>query len=148
VNIAAHHANVLLELWLAGAPVLEIRYLLLSLAGSPEHQATIEECWRRRANERRYTVPQKIKRRLCRLAVAHVVELRRPVILRKRARAAERKLRMQGWTDPQIAEILCRKASERVDIEMPNLKKVLEIVNRRAPATTLRRKAARRILRK
>jgi hypothetical protein len=58
-NFAAHHALTLMELWLADAPVLEIRAMLSSLAGNPEHQALIQECWRQRGNERRYTVPPK-----------------------------------------------------------------------------------------
>lgn len=147
-NVAAHHANVLLELWLAGAPLIEIRALLLPLAGTPEHQTLIEECWSKQGTERRYTVPKPIKRKLCRLAVAHVVGLRRDVILRQRTRAAERRLRNQGWSDTQIVEILSRRALERIDFKAPDLKKVLEIVNRRAPAATLRRKATSRKLRK
>jgi hypothetical protein len=147
-NFAAHHAQALIELWLAGAPVLEIRVMLLSLAGSPEHQGLIEECWSQRGNERRYTVPPKIKRKLCRLAVAHVVELHCDAIRRRRARAAKTALRIQGWTDAQIGEILSRRALEHIEFEAPDLEKVLEIVNRRAPATTLRRKAASRKLRK
>jgi hypothetical protein len=103
-NFAAHHAQVLMELWLAGAPVLEIRVILSSLAGSPEQQAVIEECWSKRGNERRYTVPSKIKRKLCRLAVAHVMQLRCDAIQRRRARAAQAALRTRGWTDAQIAK--------------------------------------------
>ena len=71
-NIAAHHAQALMELWLAGAPVVEIRVMLSSLAGRPEYQALIDECWSIIENERRFTVPPKIKRKFCRLAVAHV----------------------------------------------------------------------------
>ena len=145
---AAHHAQVLMEAWLADAPVLEIRVMLSSLAGNPEAQALIEECWSKRGNDRRYTVPPQIKRKLCRLAVAHVVELRRDAIQRRRAGAAETALRTQGWTETQIAEILNRRAPERIDFEAPDLEKVLEIVNWRAPATTLRRKATSRKLRK
>jgi hypothetical protein len=37
-NIAAHYARGLMELWLAGAPVLETRVMLSSLAGRPEYQ--------------------------------------------------------------------------------------------------------------
>jgi hypothetical protein len=147
-HVAAHHAQVLMELRLAGAPVLEIRVMLSSLAGNPEAQALIEECWSKLGNDRRHTVPPKIKRKLCRLAVAHVVELRRDAILRRRARAAEAALRTQGWTETQIAEILNRRAPERIDFAAPDLEKVLKIVNRCAPATTLRRKAASRKLRK
>jgi hypothetical protein len=137
-----------MELWLAGLPVLGVRGMLSSLAGNPEQQALIEECWSQRGNELRYTVPPKIKRKLCRLAVAHTVELRCDAIRRRRARAAKTALRIQGWTDAQISEILRRRAPEHIEFEAPDLKKVLEIVNRRAPATTLRRKAASRKLRK
>jgi hypothetical protein len=148
-NFAAHHAKVLMEVWLAGAPVCQIRIMLSSLAGSAKQQALIEECWSKRGNERRYTVPPKIKRKLCRLAIAHAVELRRDRILRQRAQAAHAAFRRQGWTDTQITEILRRSPTEQhVDFEAPDLDKVLEIVNRRAPATTLRRKAAARKLRK
>jgi hypothetical protein len=120
---AAHHAQVLMELWLAGAPVLEIRVMLSSLAGNPEAQALIEECWSKLGNDRRHTVPPKIKRKLCRLAVAHVVELRRDAIQRRRAGAAETALRTQGWTETQIAEILNRRAPERIDFEAPDLER-------------------------
>lgn len=143
-NRAAHHAQGLMEVWLAGAPVLEIQIMLSSLAGSPELQTLIEECWSKRGNERRYTVPPRIKRKLCQLAVAHVTELRRDEIQRQRAQAAERRLRAAGYTDAQIAEILSRRTP--VAFEAPNLKKVLKIVNRHAPAVTLRRKAAARKL--
>jgi hypothetical protein len=36
-NIAAHHANVLLELWLAGVPEQAIRLMLSSLVANPEY---------------------------------------------------------------------------------------------------------------
>jgi hypothetical protein len=144
-NVAAHHANVLLELWLAGAPVLEIRVLLLSLADKPEHQALIEECWRVRGGERRFTVPPKIKQNLCRLAVAYVTEMRRQAILQQCIQATERDLRRQGYSDGQIAEIMSRRVPERPHVEPPDIEKVLEIVNRRAPPGTLRRKAKNRV---
>jgi hypothetical protein len=146
-NIAAYHANGLLELWLADAPVLEVRVLLLSLMDDPEHQALIEECWRARGGERRHTVPPKIKRKLCRLAVAHVVELRRQAILRQRIRKTERDLRRQGYSDGQINEMMSRRVPERPHVEPPDIETVLEIVNRRAPPVTLRRKAHDRISR-
>ena len=147
-NFAAHHAQVLIEAWLAGLPVLGVRGMLSSLAGNPKHQALIDECWSQRGSERRYTVPPKIKRKLCRLAVGHTVELRCDAIRRRRARAAKTALRIEGWTDAQIGEILSRRAPEHIEFEAPDLDKVLEIVNRRAPATTLRRKAASRKLRR
>ena len=146
-NIAAHHAQVLIELWLAGAPVLEIRVMLSSLAGSPEYQALIDECWNKLENKRRYTVPPKIKRKLCRLAVAHVTELRRDAIQRRHARASERALAIQGFSRAATAEILGRR-TVKLSLEVPDLKKVLAIVNRRAPPGTLRRKAANRKLRR
>jgi hypothetical protein len=51
-HIAAQHAKVLMETWLAEAPVLEIRVMLSSLAGNPEAQALIEECWSKLGNDR------------------------------------------------------------------------------------------------
>lgn len=143
-NIAAHHAQVLIELWLAGAPVLEVRVMLLSLAGSPEYRTLIDECWTKVDNERRFTVPPKIKRRLCRLAVAHVIELRRDAVQRRHAQATERALTTQGFSDAVTAEILRRRTMNPVSVEAPDLKKVLAIVNRRAPRETLRRKAVDR----
>ncbi len=137
-----------MELWLAGAPALEIRVMLSSLAGSPACQALIDECWSKVENERRFTVPPKIKRKLCQLAVAHVMELRRDAIQRRDVRAAERALAIQGFSRAATAEILMRRTVNPVGIEAPDLKKVLEIVNRRAPPGTLRRKAAARKLRK
>jgi hypothetical protein len=141
-HFAAHHAQGLMEVWLGDAPMLGIRVLLSSLAGNPEYQALIEECWSKRGNERRYTVPQGIKRKLCRLAVAHVKELRLDSIQRRRAQAAETALRTQGWDDRQIAQILSRRGAEPIYFKGPDLEKVLKIVNRRAPAITLRRKSS------
>jgi hypothetical protein len=146
-NVAAHHAQVLLELWLAGAPVVEVRFLLCPLIGNAEHQAVIDECWRMRGDERRYTVPAKVKRRLCRLAIAHVVELRRQLILRQRTVAVRRALQNQGWTDRQIEQIQSRQVPRCPNVDVPELKKVVEIVSRRAPPGTLRRRARDRILR-
>jgi hypothetical protein len=145
-NVAAHHANVLLELWLAGAPMLGVRKLLL--ARNPEDQALVEECWRARGDGRRHTVPPKIKRKLCRLAVAHVAELRRQMILHQCGQATARDLQRQGYSDTQIDAIISRRVPERPHVEAPDIEKVLEIVNRRAPPVTLRRKAHERILRR
>jgi hypothetical protein len=122
--------------------------MLSSLAGSPECQALIDECWSKVENERRFTVPPKIKRKLSQLAVAHVMELRRDAIQRRHARPAERALTTQGFSRAATAEILRRTTVKQVSIDAPDLKKVLEIVNRRAPPGTLRRKAAARKLRK
>ncbi len=145
-SVAAHHAKVLLELWLAEVPVLELQVLFLQLAYSPEHQAIIEECWRARdRGRRRHTVPPKIKRKLCRLAVAHATELRRQTILHQCFPATERDLQRQGYSDGQIAEIMSRRVPESPHVEPPNIEKILEIVNRRAPPGTLRRKAKDRV---
>jgi hypothetical protein len=146
-NVAAHHANALLELWLWGAPVLEVRVLLFSLAGNAEHQALIEECWQARDGEERRTVPSKIKRKLCRLAVAHVVELRRQMILHQCIPATERDLRRQGYSEAQIIEIMGRRVPEPPHVDPPDIETVVKIVSRRAPSVTLRRKAHDRILR-
>jgi hypothetical protein len=124
-NIAAHHAQALMELWLAGAPVVEIRVMLSSLAGRPEYQALIDECWSIIENERRFTVPPKIKRKFCRLAVAHVMELHRDAVQRRQARAAERRLAIQGFSHAATAEILRRTTVMPVSIEALNLERVL-----------------------
>ena len=119
--------------------------MLSSLAGSPEYQALIDECWNKLENKRRYTVPPKIKRKLCRLAVAHVTELRRQTILHQCNQAIERDLQRQGYSDGQIAEIMSRRVPESPHVEPPDSEKVLEIVNRRAPPGSLRRKAKDRV---
>jgi hypothetical protein len=115
-----HHASVLLELWLADAPVIAVWGMLASsLAGSPnypEYRKLIAECWRERGNERRYTVPVKIKRKLCRLAIAHVMELRLDSIERHNTK-----------------DLLTMT---------PDVDEVLALVNRSTPRLTLRRKAA------
>ena len=68
-NVAAHHASLLMELWLADAPT-EVTKLF---SGSLEHQAIVEECWSKRGHERRYTVPKAIKLKPCELAIAHAM---------------------------------------------------------------------------
>jgi hypothetical protein len=102
--------------------------------------------WLAGAPVQRYTVPPPTKRRLCRLAIAHVTEMRRQAILHQRIQATERDLRRQGYSDGQIAEIMSRRVPERPHVDPPDIEKVLEIVNRRAPRVTLRRKAKDRIL--
>lgn len=154
-NVAAYHASLLMELWLADAPMIEIRILLWPLWRSPDHQAIIKECCSTRGPERRYTVPPKIKRKLCELAIAYVVALEqqiaheRPQIeasLERSRSAAESTLRDRGWTNKEIAAWFnklserARKRSKR-EFRTPNLDQVLGIVTRRAPAGTLRRKA-------
>jgi hypothetical protein len=156
-NVAAGHASLLLELWLADAPVIEVRALLWPFSWSTEHQALIEKCWSRRKHERRFTVPPKIKRALCQLAVAYVMELQQQkqdvkleieASLRRSKAAAEAELKARGWSDEEIAahfnklEAAARK--RRKDFKTPDVKKVLEIVNRRTPRQTLRRPNADR----
>jgi hypothetical protein len=141
-NYAAHHATVLMELWLAAAPVPAIRGMLSSLARHPEYQALIEQCWCERGDEHCRTVPPKIRRCLCVLAVAHTTELRRAAALQGREQIERRGLQMQGYTDAQIASMLSRAAPPQ--IEPPDVDKVLEVVKRKAPGVTLRRKAAER----
>jgi hypothetical protein len=146
VNLAAHHATVLMELWLAGASVIGARIMLSSLAGYPKYQVLIEECWRGRGNERLFTVPVKIKKKLCRLAIAHVMELRRAAALLQREQTEAARLRMQGYSDAQIAEILSRARREAAppQVETSEVDRAVAVVNRRAPGLTLRRKAAER----
>jgi hypothetical protein len=145
-NVAAQHASVLLELWLAELPVREFQVLFRRSAQTPEQQAIIEECWRaRERGRRRYTVPPKIKRQLCRLAGAHVTELRRQTILHQCIQAKERDLQRQGHSDGQIAEIMSRHGPQSPHVEPPDIEKVLAIVNRRAPPGSLRRKAKDRV---
>jgi hypothetical protein len=151
-NVAAHHASVLMELWLAAAPVIEVAKLS---PWGPEHQAIIEECWSKRGCERRYTVPKAIKLKLSELAIAHVMSLQqqnedaRPQIeesLQRSLSSAKAELKDRGWTEEEIATWF-KKLSERArkrankEFKKPSVNKVFEIVTRRAPANTLRRKA-------
>ena len=151
-NVAAHHASVLMELWLAGAPVIEVAKLS---PWGPEHQAIIEECWSKRGCERRYTVPKAIKLKLSELAIAHVMSLQqqsedaRPQIekgLQRSLSSAKSELKARGRTEEEIATWF-KKLSERArkrankEFKKPSVSKVFEIVTRRAPANTLRRKA-------
>jgi hypothetical protein len=124
-NAAAQHASVLIELWLAGR------------------------------SERRYTVPKAIKLKLCELAIAHVMALQRPMedmrpqieaSLQRITSKTEAELRERGWTHEEIAA-WSKKRSERArkrskkEFKKPSVDQVFEIVTRRAPAITLRRKA-------
>ena len=132
-NVAAHHASVLMELWLAAAPIIEVAKLS---SWSPEHQAIIEECWTKRGCQRRYTVPKAIKLKLCELAIAHVMSLHqqsedaRPQIEESLQRALS----------SAKAELRTRKRANK-KFKKPSVDKVFEVVTRRAPANTLRRKA-------
>jgi hypothetical protein len=142
-----------MELWLADAPAIEV----IKLFSCPEHHAIIDECWSKRGDERRYTVPKAIKMKLCELAIAYDMALRRqeegakPQIeasLQRSKSAAEAELRIRGWTDEEIVARF-KKLSERArkrskkEFKKPSLDKVFEIVTRQAPAKTLRRKKAR-----
>jgi hypothetical protein len=112
--------------------------------------------------ERERTVPPRIKQVLCRLAIAHAVELHRqaqaaaPEIersLRSAKDKAEAELRRQGWTDKGIAAHfkrlqIARERRAHREFEVPDLTAVLAAVNRRAPERTLRRKASERKRRK
>ena len=150
-NVAAHHASVLMELWLADAPAMEV----IKLFSCPEHHAIIDECWSKRGSERRYTVPKAIKLKLCELAIAHVMALQRqmedarPQIeasLQRSMSKTEAELRERGWTHEEIAAWF-KKLSERArkrskkEFKKPSVDRVFEIVTRRARAVTLRRKA-------
>ena len=151
-NVAAHYASILMELWLADAPMTEVAKLF---SGSPEHQAIIDECWSKRGGERRYTVPKAIKLKLCELGIAYDMALRRQeegakqqieASLQRSKSAAETELRSRGWTDEEIATWF-KKLSERSrkrskkEFKKPSIDKVFAIVTRRAPAKTLRRKS-------
>jgi hypothetical protein len=121
----------------------------------PDHQAIIDECWSKRGDQRRFTVPKTIKLKLCKLAIAHVTEQQRqmqdegPKIeasLRRAKSAAEIELKRRGWTDDEIAgwfKKLSERARKRTEKEFkkPRVDQVFESVTRRAPASTLRRKA-------
>ena len=151
-----------MECWLAGVPELAVRGLLRPLAWDAEAQLLIEDCWRNMGDDRRFTVPKPIKRKICKLAVAHVIELHRqtqdamPQIeasMQRAKSAAEAKLRSDGMSDAEIAswfKTLAERARKRTPKEFraPSVAEVLTKVDRRAPSTTLRRKASCRILRK
>ena len=150
-NVAAHHASVLMELWLGDASAIEV----IKLLSCPGLHAIIDECWSKRGSERRYTVPKAIKLKLCELAIAHAMALQRQTedarpqieaILQRIMSQTEAELRERGWTDEEIAAWF-KKLSERArkrskkDFKKPSVDKVFEIVTRRAPTGTLRRKA-------
>jgi hypothetical protein len=137
-----------MEAWLAEVPVHQIRVMLPSLASKPEYQFLIDECWSKLGRQRRFTVPLRIKRDLCRVAIAHVIDLRRDAVERRRAQALERMLTVQGFSRAATDEILALRTVRPVSVAAPDLEKVLTIVNRRAPPGTLRRKAKKRKLRR
>ena len=104
VNMAAHYTAVLIECWLADTPMLEIRGLMGLIGWDGEsllQSFLIEDCWRKREKNRRPTVPIPVKRKLCALAIAHVVKLH------QRTQAAS----------PRIAASL-RRAQSAADAEL------------------------------
>ena len=140
-----------MELWLADTPAIEV----IKLFSCPEHHAIIDECWSKRGSERRYTVPKAIKLKLCELAIAHVMALQRqmedarPQIekgLQRSLSSAKSELKARGRTEEEIATWF-KKLSERArkrskkEFKKPSVDRVFEIVTRRAPTGTLRRKA-------
>jgi hypothetical protein len=146
-NVAAHHASVLFELWLAGVSVREAGAFLGLTTGRT--RKLLFECWGERGNGPRHRVPLEIKQKLCEVAIAHVVELQRQTqdmkpkietILQRCAQAAEAKLKAQGWTDEQVAAWFNSAARKRdaKGFKTPNVIQVLGIVARHAPPGTLR----------
>jgi hypothetical protein len=146
-NVAAHHASGLFELWLAGVSVREAGAFLGLPTGHT--RKLLFECWGERGKGPQHQVPLEVKQKLCELAIAHVVELRRQTqdakreieaILQRCAQAAEAKLKAQGWTDEQVAARFNSAAHKRVakDFKTPNVKQVLAILARNAPPGTLR----------
>ncbi len=67
-NIAAHHAAILMEMWLAGVPIEAIKVLLQPLVNQAQFAGLIDICWSKQPTSRRYTVPKRVKRNLCALA--------------------------------------------------------------------------------
>jgi hypothetical protein len=157
VNYAAHHATVLMECWLAGS----------SIQIGPEYTDVLPSLlttgrWLVQPKKRERTVPPKIKRLLCKLAIAHVVELdeqsraRAPELedsARRSKAKAKAELKSRGWTDERIAAWFkkLQVASERRvrrEFRVPTVNAVLAVVNRKAPESTLRRRASERISRR
>jgi hypothetical protein len=116
-NVAAHHASVLFELWLAGVSVLEAGAFLGLPTGHT--RKLLFECWGERGNGPQHHVPLEIKRKLCELAIAHVVGLQRALVA-----AGPAARRHSLWAAKPF--------------KVPNVKQVLSIVARRAPPGTLR----------
>lgn len=149
-NVAAHHAGTLLDAWLAGLPLEAARALLAPLLGQPTFHVLLEQCWSKRRNDRRFTVPQQLKRDLCELAVAYVEASRNA------QKGALQSDRYKAWLDSAEAiQITLQKQGVQIgslskplvaskDWKRPDLERVLKIVNRRAPPITFRRKARAR----
>jgi len=154
-NVAAHYAEVMLELWLGAAPVEALKYLMSPALCRAELVTLLEECWSKQSKEQRHTVPVPIKRDICKLAIEYVDNLygtKQKEFLAincdQLTDSINTQLRNRGLSDDQIAANFKRfeKAQRRAEKKWrrPNLTKVIEIVNRRAPANTLRRKAMSR----
>ena len=116
----------------------------------------IEDCWKKRGEKRRFTVPKPIRRKLCRLAIAYLVKLhQRTQDLRPEIEASMRRAKSaagRGMSDAEIAswsKTLAERARKRSfkEFRASSIAEVLAKVDRRAPSTTLRRKASCRILR-
>ena len=164
VKVAAHYASILVECWLANTPMIGTRLLMGPISwdgASLINGFVIEDCWKKRGEKRRFTVPKPIRRKLCRLAIAYLAKLHqrtqdlRPEIeasMRRAKSAAEAELRGRGMSDAEIAswsKTLAERARKRSfkEFRAPGIAEVLAKVDRRAPSTTLRRKASCRILR-
>jgi hypothetical protein len=149
-NIAAHHAEILLEFWLSGAPIEAASLRLGPALKLPDVCRLLRQCWTQQPINRRFTVPPRVKRDLCKVAVAFVEVLHQA---QERALNSERyKAWLEVAAGVQIAaqaddvpiRSLYRRRRSRKDWKKPELSRVLQIVNRRSPAITLRRKAKMR----
>jgi hypothetical protein len=159
VNVAAHHAKVLMEVWLAGQPIQigPEHDVLPSLITADRWLLQPKDLEQPKKRERK-VVPWRIKRVLCRLAIARVVRLHQQTqaaaleiedSLQRGRDRAEAELRRRGWTDGQIATHFkklrtARKRRVQREFREPDFGAVLAVVNRKAPARTLRRKAGER----
>ena len=149
-NVAAHHTSVLFELWLARISVEEAGAFLGLPTGHAEFKLLIE-CWGERGNGQRHDVPPEIRKNLCKLAIAHVMERQRQAqdakpeiraIFRRAAQAAEAKLKAEGWSDEQVAawfnSIALKGKHSAKRFKTSSVEQVLGILARRAPPGTLR----------
>lgn len=150
-NIAAHYAKSLMEMWLAGAPVETIKVLLRPIVDQTQFASLIDTCWSRPPMERRYTVPKRVTRDLCKVAIAHVEALHLAQeetlstdYFRVLKSGIEANIKDSGLTEARINAASRRADAAHKDWRRPNLEKVIEIVGRRTPNVTLRRKARAR----
>jgi hypothetical protein len=136
-----------MEFWLAGLSVEQVRARLAPVLGDPKLRAVLDQSWSKQPSDRRFTIPPRVKRDLCRLAVSYVE------VLHDAQETARGTDRYQDWL--RVADAIERtlqfngvqtgsSSRHRVrpkDWKKPDLNRVLRIVNRRAPPGTLRRKA-------